>query len=173
MFNQLLADYKLHGSKVFNLALWAVCNYRYGNWALKLRLLPFRWIALKIYTLSHFILILTSRIELNREAKIGKDLHIDHLGNIHIHASSIIGDRCEIRHDVYIGPTMSYNYLTIENLSDSPKIGNDVFIGAGAKLLGNITIGDGAMIEANSLVISDVPGKATAIGVPAKILRSR
>ena len=162
MFNTLYKDYKRHGGKILNPALWSICNYRYGNWALKLRFRPFKWVASKIYGLNHFIIMMTSGIELNREAKIGKDLHLIHSGNIRIHPRAVIGDRCGILNDVTIGTNMKQG---------APTIGNDVFIGVGAKILGEITIGDGARIAANSLVISDVPAKATAIGVPARIMK--
>lgn len=162
MFDQLRADYKRHGSKILNPAFWAICNYRYGVWALKIRQPFLYWITSKIYGLNHFIILITSAIELNRETKIGKDLHIIHSGNIHIHPDTVIGDRCGILHDVTIGTNMK---------PGAPIIGNDVFIGAGAKVLGKISIGDGAKIAANSVVINDVPPGTTAIGVPARVLR--
>ncbi|MGZ3442120.1 MAG: serine O-acetyltransferase, partial [Polyangia bacterium] len=54
-----------------------------------------------------------------------------------------------------------------------PRIGNDVYIGAGAKILGPVTIGDGAIIGANAVVLSDVPAGATAVGVPARIIKKK
>jgi len=106
-----------------------------------------------------FLLFITSGIRLHREVTLGKDFHIVHAGNIHIHPKTVIGDRCGILHNVTIGINMK---------SGAPVIGNDVFIGTGAVILGDITIGDGARIAANSLVIRNVPPGATAIGVPAK-----
>jgi serine O-acetyltransferase len=97
---------------------------------------------------------------LYRETKIGKELHLIHSGNIQIHPDTIIGDRCGIQQDVTIGVNVG---------PGTPVIGNDVFIGAGAKVLGGIKIGDGATIAANSLVISDIPPNSTAIGVPARV----
>src|SRR5262249_16975207 len=69
--------------------------------------------------------------------------------------------RVRILHNVTLGTNMG---------PDVPTIGNDVFIGCGASILGKVTIGDGARIAANSLVIADVPPGATAIGVPAKVM---
>ena len=163
MFDQLRSDYQRHGSSILNPALWAVCNYRYGVWALKIRFTPLRWIASKIYGLNFFLILITSGIRLNRETKIGKDLHLIHSGNIQIHPNTVIGDRCGIQQDVNLGTNMERK--------GAPIIGNDVYIGAGAKILGNVTIGDGARIAANSLVISNVPPGATAIGVPARIMK--
>ena len=163
MFDQLRSDYKLHGSSILNPAFWAICNYHYGVWAFDIRFVPLRWIASKIYGLNSFLILITSGIVLNRETKIGKDLHLIHSGNIKIHPNTIIGDRCGIHQDVNIGINMEKDGV--------PTIGNDVYIGAGAKIFGPITIGDGARIAANSLVIHDVPPGATAIGVPARIMK--
>jgi serine O-acetyltransferase len=163
MFDQLRSDYKRHGSSLLNPAFWAICNYRYGVWALTVRFAPFRWLASKHYGLNLFLILITSGIQLNRETKIGKDLHLIHAGNIKIHPKTVIGDRCGIQQDVHIGVNMENDGV--------PVIGNDVYLGDGAKLFGPITIGDGARIAANSLVIHDVPPGATAIGVPARVLK--
>ena len=66
-------------------------------------------------------------------------------------------------HDVTIGTNMDRPGV--------PRLGNNVFVGAGAKILGGISIGDGARIAANSLVVCDVPAGATAVGVPARVLQ--
>jgi serine O-acetyltransferase len=114
----------------------------------------------KWYGLNLFLILITSGIRLYRETKIGEDLHLIHSGNIQIHPRTIIGDRCGIQQDVTIGTNFG---------EETPVIGNDVYIGAGAKILGGVTIGDGAVIAANSLVITDVPPNTTAIGVPARL----
>jgi len=163
MFDQLRSDYRRHNSSILNPALWAIYNYRYGVWILKIGYRPLRWFASKIYGLNLFIILITSGIRLNRETKIGKDLHLIHSGNIQIHPGTVIGDRCGIQQDVNLGTNM-------ERIG-APIIGNDVYIGAGARILGPVTIGDRAIIAANSLVISNVPPGATAIGVPARIMK--
>jgi serine O-acetyltransferase len=159
MFDEFRSDFRRHEQGLLNPALWAVWNYRYGRWALGIRFFPFRWLASKIYGLNMFLLLITSGIRLHREVTIGKDFHLIHAGNIHVHPNTVIGDRCGILHNVTIGNNMT---------GGAPVIGNDVFIGTGAVILGEITIGDGARIAANSLVIRNVPAGATAIGVPAK-----
>lgn len=163
MFDQIRREYKRHGS-ILSPTFWATCNYRYGAWALNIKFSPLRWFTSKIYGLNSFIVLITSGIELNREAKIGMDLHLIHSGNIKVHPRTVIGDRCGIQQDVTLGTNMG------KERKGAPVIGNDVFIGAGAKILGPVSIGDGAIIGANSLVIKDVPPGATAIGVPAKNL---
>lgn len=162
MFELLRSDYNRHGKKILNPAFWALCNFRFGSWVLKIRFAPLRWLAMKIYGFIRFLLLITSCIELNLGATIGKDLHLIHSSNIHIHPKTIIGDRCGIMHDVTIGTNMDRK---------APIIGNDVFIGAGAKVLGEIKIGDGATISANSLVTVNVPPHSVAIGVPARIIK--
>lgn len=164
MFDQLRADYIRHGRAILNPPFWAICNYRFGNWALRIRFPFFRWLVSKIYGFNLFIILITGGIELKRETKIGKNLHLIHTGNIRIHPNTVIGDRCGIMHDVTIGINMQ---------GGAPQIGNDVFIGVGAKVLGDIVIGDKAVIAANSLVTVDVPSGAVAIGVPAKIINRK
>lgn len=163
MFDLLRTDYKRHGSKILNLSFWALCNYRFGKMALDLKFAPFQWLISKVYVITSFIILITSGVELHRETTIGSDFHIMHGRNILIHPESVIGDRCGIMHDVTIGTNMKPGV---------PVIGNDVFIGAGAKVLGDITVGDNSVISANSLVTVNVPANTVAIGVPAKIIKS-
>lgn len=163
MFDQIRSDYKRHDSAALNPALWAILNYRFGVWSLKIRFAPWRWFVSKIYGLNLFLILITSGIRLYRETTIGKNFHLIHSGNTSIHPDVVIGDRCGIQQDVTIGSNMGR--------SGVPTLGNDVYIGVGAKILGDVTIGDGAVVAANSLVIADVPENATAIGVPARIMR--
>lgn len=163
MFEQIRSEYQRHERSILNPALWAVLNYRFGVWSLHLKSPPLRWITSKLYGLHAFIILITSGIRINREATIGKDFHLIHSGNTSIHPRSVIGDRCGIQQDVTLGTTVERN--------GAPILGDDVYVGAGAKILGPVKIGDGARIAANSLVISDVPENTTAIGVPARVMR--
>ncbi|MFV1984295.1 MAG: serine O-acetyltransferase [Thiohalomonadales bacterium] len=163
MFKKIRSYYKLHDSTILNPALWAVLNYHFGVWSMNLKFSPLRWLTSKIYGLNAFFILITSGIRLHREVKIGSDFHLIHTGNIHIHPLSVIGDRCGIQQDVTLGTNME-RY-------GAPIIGNDVYIGAGAKILGPVTVGDGARVASNSLVITDVPPGATAIGVPARMMK--
>ena len=103
-------------------------------------------------------------IEIPYTVNLGRRVIIEHQGAIVIHGSAHIGDDCIIRQGVTIG-----NRYT-ERPYDAPKLGCNVNIGAGAKLLGGITIGDGACIGANAVVVHDVPAGATVVGIPAKII---
>jgi len=163
MFKLVREEYQRHERSFLNPALWAVLTYHYGVWAFTVKPAPLRWLASKIYGLFLFLVRITSGIRLHREITIGRGLHLIHSGNIQIHPGTVIGDYVGIQQDVHIGVNMEREGL--------PVIGNRVYIGRGATILGDITIGDGAIIGANSLVIHDVPPNATAVGVPARILR--
>lgn len=80
-----------------------------------------------------------------------------------IHPRAIIGENCAIAQCVTVGGRKGH--------PDVPVLGNNVFVGAGAKVLGPITIGDNAIIGANAVVLNDVPANATAVGVPARIVK--
>jgi serine O-acetyltransferase len=99
-------------------------------------------------------------VDLDRTTQVGEALHIVHGGMISIHPDAIIGDRVGIMHGVTLGTNMG---------PGAPVIGDDVFIGCQASILGRVKIGNGARIAANSLVITDVPSGAVAVGVPARI----
>jgi serine O-acetyltransferase len=101
-------------------------------------------------------------IELPCETRLGRRVRIDHFGDIIISGDAEIGDDVVIRNGVTIG-------LRHTDIRGAPKIGNRVDIGAGAKILGPITIGDDVAIGANAVVITDVPPNSLAVGVPAKI----
>ena len=98
-------------------------------------------------------------IEIHPGAKIGKRLFIDHGFGVVIGETCIIGDDVVIYHGVTLGGTGK------EWGKRHPNVGNRVMIGAGAKVLGNINIGDDVKIGANSVILKDVPNKVTAVGI--------
>ena len=102
-------------------------------------------------------------IEIHPGAKIGKGLFIDHGMGVVIGETAEIGDNVTIYHGVTLGGTGK------DKGKRHPTIGNDVIIGCGAKILGPISIGDGAKIGANSVVLKNVPKGKTAVGIPAVI----
>lgn len=101
-------------------------------------------------------------IEIHPGATIGKGLFIDHGMGVVIGETAEIGDDVMIYHGVTLGGTGK------DKGKRHPTVENNVIIGAGAKVLGPIIIGEGAKIGANSVVVKDVPSKATAVGTPAK-----
>ena len=106
-------------------------------------------------------------IEIHPGATIGRGLIIDHGVGVVIGETAQIGDDCHIYHGVTLGGTGK------QHAKRHPTIGNRVMIGAGAKCLGNIVIGDDAKIGANAVVITDVPQGATYIGLAAKDKREK
>lgn len=113
-----------------------------------------RWI-------SHWGRFLTG-IEIHPGARIGRRFVIDHGMGVVIGETAIIGDDVYIYHQVTLGGTSS------EQGKRHPTIGNNVIIGAGAKVLGAIMVGDGARIGANAVVVADVPVATTVVGIPAR-----
>lgn len=99
-------------------------------------------------------------LELEIGANIGGGLYIAHPRGV-VMVADRIGRNCSVIANVTVG---------MRNERAFPEIGDDVFIGAGARLLGKIKIGDGAKIGANAVVIKDVPSGATVVGVPARII---
>ncbi len=163
LVTQLRKDYRRHHSSLSAPTVWAVAVYRFGVWGRELQNPIIKTVASKAYGAMFLGIQLATGIVINREAKIGSDFYLIHHGNTKIHPGVIIGEGCAIMHDVTLGTNMER--------PGAPRLGNNVFVGAGAKILGPITIGDGARIAANSLVISDVPAGMTAIGVPARLLQ--
>ena len=113
--------------------------------------------------LSHIGRWLTG-IEIHPGATIGRRFFIDHGMGVVIGETALIGDDCTLYHGVTLGGT-SWN-----KGKRHPTLGDGVVVGAGAKILGPITIGRGAKIGSNAVVVKDVPEGATAVGIPARIL---
>ena len=165
MFENVRADLRAHGGRWGAQGFWALLIYRFGRWRYGLR--P-AWLRKPFSLLYHvafkFVQIVTG-IELPCEVELGRNFVIDHFGGIVVSGYARFGDDCRIRNGVVVG---------LRHVSEkiAPVIGNDVDIGAGAKLLGNIRIGNGARIGANAVVLVDVPDNHVAVGVPA-VVRAR
>lgn len=104
-------------------------------------------------------------IEIHPGAQIGKRLVIDHGMGIVIGETTIIGDDCLLYQGVTLGGSGK------EKGKRHPTLGNNVLVGAGAKVLGSFKVGDNARIAANAVVLTEIPDHATAVGVPAKVVR--
>ena len=106
-------------------------------------------------------------IEIHPGAKIGRRCYIDHGTGV------VIGETAEIGDDVLMYHGVTLGGLKNARVKRHPTVGNNVLIGAGAILLGNITIGNFCKIGANSVVLDDVPDDCTAVGAPAKIIKHK
>lgn len=135
----------------------ALIMHRFSHWVWKQRLY---WLA---RFGSHIARWLTG-IEIHPGASIGRRVFIDHGMGVVIGETAVIGDDCTLYHGVTLGGT-SWN-----KGKRHPTLETGVVIGAGAKVLGPITIGANAKIGSNAVVVKDVPADATAVGIPARIL---
>ncbi len=115
---------------------------------------------------SHFTRLLTG-IEIHPNAVIGRRLFIDH------GMGMVIGETAEVGDDVLMYQGVVLGGTTLEKRKRHPTIGNNVVIGAAAILLGPITVGDGAQIGANSVVVKPVPPGAIVVGVPGRVVEDR
>lgn len=132
--------------------------YRFGAWANNC-CWGLRQLLLLVYFPFYRILSLLCGIEIPRQVKIGPGLRIYHFGCIVLNAEVVAGTNLTLRHGVTIGNR--------KNDHDVPVLGDNVDIGAGAKILGAIHIGSNVQIGANAVVLTDVPDNCIAVGVPA------
>jgi len=136
-------------------AVW-IHRASHGLWNLGLK-----WIARLLSMLARFI----TGIEIHPGAKIGRRVFLDHGLGIVIGETTEIGDDCTIYQGVTLGGTSLY-----KGVKRHPTLGKGVVISAGAKVLGGFTVGDGARIGSNAVVLKEIPAGATAVGIPARIL---
>ncbi len=140
--------------------LHAVILHRRANWCWTH---GFKW-------LGRFISHLTrgwTGIEIHPGAKIGERVFFDHAMGVVVGETAEIGDGCTIYQGVTLGGTALY-----KGAKRHPTLGKNVVIGAGAQVLGGFTVGDGARIGSNAVVVKPVPAGATAVGNPARVIQS-
>jgi len=149
---------------IFETGIWATILYRIGRmlFLINIPLLKYilRFAAYIIAKFSEICFGVTMPPGIN----IGPGLYIGHAGMIRIHPDVKIGTNLSIGHEVTIG-TRGVGH------KGAPTLGDNVYIGVGAKILGNIKVGSNVKIGANSVVITDLPNDVTVVGVPAKIVK--
>jgi len=138
----------------------ALVAYRFAHW-LKVRNVPF------IPRLISQVARWATGIEIHPSAKIGTGFFIDHGMGVVIGETAEIGDHVTLFQGVTLGGTGK------ERGKRHPTLGNHVLVGAGAKILGGITIGDNVKIGANSVVLKSVSPNSTVVGVPARVIKSQ
>lgn len=163
MFENIREDYRMHEGHVSSQGFWVMIPYRFGRWRYQFRSPLLRKPMSMIYRVMKTVSQVLTGIDLPCEVAIGRRFRIEHFGGIIISGDAVLGDDVVLRNGVTIG-------LKHRDDPGSPVIGNRVDIGAGAKLLGKIRIGDDVLIGANAVVITDVPANSIAVGVPARIL---
>ncbi len=138
--------------------VWALVNYRFAH---KLYIKNFKLTARMIMGITQFV----TNIDLHPAAKIGRRVFFDHAFGLVIGETAIVGDDVLI----YQGVTLGGVNLN-RGIKRHPTVLNSAVIGAGAKVLGDITIGNNARIGSNSVVVKDVPDDSTAVGIPARVI---
>ena len=165
MFENVRADYRAHGRQLGAQGFWAMLVYRFGRWRYGVRPALLRKLCSLLYHFLFKLVQVLTGIELPCEVQVGRNFVIDHFGAIVVSGYARFGDDCRIRTGVVVGLARTEDPC-------APQIGNNVDIGAGAKVLGRITIGNNVRIGANAVVLQDVPDDCVAAGVPA-VIRAR
>jgi serine O-acetyltransferase len=166
MFESLRGDLHAHGGRWGAQGFWVMVVYRFGRWRYCVRPALLRKPFSMVYHILYKLVQIVAGVELPCEVPVGRGFVIDHFGGIIISGYAKFGDGCRIRNGVVVG---------LRRVEDkrAPTIGNNVDIGAGAKLLGPINVGDNVRIGANAVVLCDVPDNSIAVGVPAVVCPRR
>ncbi len=164
LWRTIREDWEAHGRDWTKPGFRAVAIHRFGVWRMKLHpklarapfSMVYRWLYRRVRN--------RYGIDLPYSVQLGRRVVIEHCGAIVIHGDARIGDECIVRQGVTIGMRRT------DRPFEAPELGARVDIGAGAKILGKIRIGDGVRIGANAVVLCDIPSGATAVGIPARIV---
>jgi serine O-acetyltransferase len=154
-------DLRNHGGDSSLPGFRAVAVQRFGAWCMSRR----GWRARLARPLYRFLYRRVRNrygIELPWSVRLGRGVVFEHQGGIVIHGLSVIGDGCIIRQGVTLGNRH------LDRKDDAPELGERVNVGAGAKILGAVRIGDDAVIGANAVVLDDVLSRTTVVGIPAR-----
>lgn len=173
MFAALKADFRRylgeHAAPAWRAPLHAFCTYgflatmiyRYARWTRRIRprllRLPFTIAYLPLKVFSDLIL----GIQISANADIGPGLHIGHHGGIFLH--------CDAGRGLTVGQGVTIGYKGAGKSTRWPRLGNDVYIGTGARVIGDIRIGDGVVIGANTVVVRDVAARMRVVGAAVRI----
>ncbi len=166
LWEQLKEDWIAHGRDWTRPGFRAVAVHRFGVWRMKIKPKLLRSPFSILYKMMYRKVRNTYGIEIPYTVKLGRRVVIEHQNGIVVHGYCTIGDESIIRQ----GVTLGNRYL--ERPFDAPKLGKRINVGAGAKIFGDVSIGDGANIGANAVVLKDVPAGTTAVGIPASIINS-
>ncbi len=166
LFSNIRADLATYAGDWSCQGFWVMLVYRFGRWRYRIKSAILRKPLSLVYKILFKAIQVLTGIELPCEVQVGSNFRIDHFGEIIVSGYARFGDNCILRNGVTVG---------LKNIEEkaAPQIGDNVTIGAGAKVLGPITIGNDVTIGANAVVIRSVPDHAIAVGIPARIILKR
>lgn len=164
LWQQVREDWEAHGRDWTKPGFRAVAIHRFGVWRMGIGAKWLRAPFSVVYRMLYRRVRNGYSIDLPYSVRLGRRVLVEHCGAIVIHGSASLGDDCIIRQ----GVTLGNRYM--DRPFDAPQLGARVNVGAGAKILGRVMIGDDVQIGANAVVLHDVPDGATVAGIPARIV---
>lgn len=151
-----------HGARRTNPGFWAVAQHATGRFAIASAPRALEPLVRHAVAAAERVAEIYTGARLPADVEVGPELHLIHTGLVDVHPDVVLGARVGLMQGVTIGPDP-------HGAPGAPVLEDDVFVGTHATIMGPVRVGRGARIAANSLVTSDVPAGAVAIGVPAKI----
>lgn len=164
LWQQVREDWEAHGRDWTKPGFRAVAIHRFGVWRMAIRAKWLRAPFSVLYRMLYRRIRNRYAIDLPYSVRLGRRVVVEHCGAIVIHGDASLGDGCIVRQGVTLGNRH------LDRPFDAPQVGARVNIGAGAKILGRVTIGDDVSIGANAVVLEDVPPGVTVAGIPARIV---
>ena len=150
---------------LLNPSIWAVFGYRHRRWVSTTFPKPIRWLLAPWTIPLQLGMDILTKVQLPAAATIGPGLYLPHLGTIVIGSGCTVGGNCTIAHNVTIGHAGGRS-----RTGGNPVIGDRVYIGPGAIVIGPITIGNDALIGAGAVVVKSIPPAGVVVGNPARLL---
>lgn len=157
-------DFLTNDASLGHQGFWAVFVHRFGNWRMDVRPRLLRAPLTLLYRIMRKLVQIFCGIKLDYTVKMGRRVKLEHFGGM------ILGAR-SIGNDVILRQNTTLGTRTLDDLNAKPMIGDFVNVGAGAVIVGNISIGENSIIGANSFVSQDIPANSIVVGVPGKIIR--
>jgi serine O-acetyltransferase len=162
LWAQIREDWHAHGCDWTRPGFRAVAVHRFGVWRMGIRQ-PLRAPLSILYRMAFRHCRNVYGIELPYAVRLGRRVIVEHQGGIVVHGATVIGDDCIIRQNCTLG------IRRMDALADAPILEDGVQLGAGAVVLGRITLGRGAIVGANAVVLKDVPAGGVALGAQAMV----
>lgn len=159
-------DFRTHGRNFFSQGFLTLFVHRFGNWRMGVRSKFFRMFLSILYMFLQKLCQVFCGIMLPYIMPVGRRVCLEHFGGMILSARSI-------GNDVTIRQNTTFGIKSVDDTNARPIIEDHVDIGAGAVIVGNITVGHNTIIGANAVVITDIPPNSVAVGVPAKVIGTR